>query len=283
MQVGAYASRPHYRLAISPIVDRLVEIGVDARWVDGNERDKAKLLLVGGYSDGQLHPRVILAEHGAGQTYWEPNPALVGGPLRDHVVLSLVPRPDLEDIEPQARWCGPVMLDEAHPISGKVGTFHWTSNADTLEAYGLWPDYLGAMIRLQDEGVLDGVTVHPRDYQRAAETYGITTLPALACAAELVIADNTSAAWWSAARGGRVIWVHHPRWRWGGDLRFDRGLLRRLGHGVISPTMLGNVDLMREQIERLFEREPVPFPDDVFGPLDGQSALRAARLIADLL
>lgn len=279
MQIGAYASRPHYRLAIAPIVDELQKMGVDARWVEANDRDKVKLLLVGGYSDGQSHSRVILAEHGAGQTYRELNPALVGGPMRDHVVLSLVPRPDLEGAEPQARWCGPVMLDEAHPIGGRVGTFHWTPATGTVEQTGLWRDYLPAMIRLQDERVLDGVTVHPRDWPAAAQHFGLTTLPAMACAAEVIIADNTSAAWWSAARGGRVIWLHHPSWRWGGDLRFDRVLLDRLGHAVISPSRLGDVKLIRD----LCDVEQPPFPDDVFGPLDGKSAMRAARLIADLL
>jgi glycosyltransferase involved in cell wall biosynthesis len=206
------ASRPHYADHMAP-----VEVPDD-------------VALVASYADvvkvRRKHRRIVLMQHGIGQSYGDRNPAYPGGRDNEAVGLFLVPGPI-----PAERWrkaypkahvevVGSPRLDhlprrQEGPLT-VAATFHWRMGG-IPEAQHAFHYFGEAVARLKDEFNLIGHG-HPRArwLPRFWHTHGIEYVPDFddVCRrADVLLFDNTSAGFEFAATGRPVVLMNAPVYR----------------------------------------------------------------------
>jgi hypothetical protein len=218
-----YASRPHYAEHLAPVAALLPDLDI---------------ALVASYADvckaREKHKRIVLMQHGIGQSYSDDGPAYPGGRDNDAVGLFLVPNNHAgqrwRSAYPAARVevVGSPRLDdlprrEPGPVTVAV-TFHWRSGAH--EKGNAFDHYKAVLPDLARRFHVIGHG-HPRATRLPAfyAKHGIEFVPSFAdvCRrADLLIADNTSALFEFAATGRPVVVMNSPAYRrdvWHG-LRF---------------------------------------------------------------
>lgn len=212
----SYAHRAHYAVHLAPVVARLPA--------------DLDLALVASYKDltvaRKRHRRIVLMQHGAGQSYSDDNPAYPGGSDNEAVGLFLVPGQHAaarwRTAYPRARVevVGSPRLDDLpprHPGPLTVAlTFHWNAY-HTPEARSAF-DWFRSGIR----AVAEEFTVIGHGHPRATflppfyEKLGIEYVPDFAevCRrADVLAFDNTSAGFEFAANGGSVVVMDAPWYR----------------------------------------------------------------------
>jgi len=267
------ASRPHY-------ADHMDDVEVP----DG-------VALVASYGDltrvRAKHRRIVLMQHGIGQSYGDRNPAYPGGRDNDAVGLFLVPGP-----HPAERWrnaypkarvevVGIPLLDDlpSRVPDGKITvavTFHWLKHAQNF--------YRNEVLKLTDEFNVIGHG-HPRAYglPRFWTHNGIehvASFRAVCERADVLIFDNTSAGYLFAATGRPVVVLNSPDYKksWDYGLRFWDA-------ADIGPQVDEAADL-RPAIRRALELRPEDVAareaalDMVYGYRSG-AADRASRAIRE--
>jgi hypothetical protein len=179
------------------------------------------VVLVASYADlvaVRPHPRIVLMQHGIGQSYSSTNPAYPGGRDNDDVGLFLVPgghpAQRWRDAYPDARVevVGSPRLDDlprrnAGPITIAV-TSHW--RFPVLHHYHSVLRDLAAAFPVIGHG-------HPRaKLGRFWNTRAVEYVPDFAdvCRrADLLIGDNTSALYEFASTGRPVVVLNGPEYR----------------------------------------------------------------------
>ncbi len=187
--------------------------------------------LVASYNDlvkvRQKASRIVLMQHGAGQSYGDRNPAYPGGRDNDAVGLFLVPGE-----HPAARWreayprasvevVGSPRLDDLprRAPDGRVTvavTFHWR--------YGTIPETRHAFSRFQQAVVNLSTNFHVIGHGHPRATslpwfwqhHGIEWVPdfdEVCRRADVLIFDNTSAGFEFAATGRPVVVLNAPYYR----------------------------------------------------------------------
>lgn len=276
------ASRPHYR-------DHLVAVAA-LTTVD--------VALVASYGDlvhaRLLHkPRIVLMQHGIGQSYSDRNPAYPGGRDNDDVGLFLTPNAYSADrfgsAYPHARVevIGSPRLDdlprrEPGPPTIAV-TFHWRSGL-VPEARHAFDQYRDAIVSLSRTYNVIGhghprATWLPRFYRK----HGIEHVPSFddVCRrADLLIFDNTSAGYDFAATGRPVVVLNSRDYR--RDVRHGLRFWDAAGVGVNiwDPHALPEAveEALADAPERKADREAAL--DIVFAYRTG-AAQRAADVIEE--
>jgi hypothetical protein len=209
--VISYASRPHYADHLAPVVARLP-----------TDLDVA---LVASYKDLTIarrrHSRIVLMQHGAGQSYGDENPAYPGGRDNEAVGLFLVPGE-----HPAARWrsayprarvevVGLPLLDDLPsrkpgPVTVAV-SWHWNGPRMSASAF---PWFREAIPSIADEFALIGHG-HPRrkDLPAFYAKHGIEYVPTFeeVCErADVYVCDNSSTLFEFAATGRPVVVLNAP-------------------------------------------------------------------------
>ena len=217
-----YASRQHY-------ADHLASIDIDG----------LDVVLVASYADlikarADGHRRIVLMQHGIGQSYSDSNPAYPGGRDNADVGLFLAPGP-----HPAQRWrdayprasvevVGSPRLDylplrSPGPLTVAV-TFHWRDGGH--EKSNAFAFYRTAIAKLAQSVKVIG-HAHPRAnrLERFYRMHDIEYVPSFddVCRrADVLLFDNTSAGYEFASTGRPVVVLNSPEYRKTADhgLRF---------------------------------------------------------------
>jgi len=247
MQLDVYCSQAHYWRHCEPIVEVLVERGVEVRTFASRyhapwgellrpRHGKRTTLVAGGIDGRALHGRpVIYVEHGAGQSYLDAandGQGWSGGPGLDHCVLFVCPsvrvaerwRARYGDVRAVAVGCP--ALDAFHverPRGGPVVfTSHWNCavTPETLPAHDHYAAALPSILStLRASGVLLAGHAHPRiarrmqPYWQQLGVEWLSDFDVVLSTARLVVADNTSALYEAAAVGIPVVALNAPWYR----------------------------------------------------------------------
>ena len=211
------ASQPHYLAHLEPVARLLPDL--------------PDVAIVAGYPDVKLarrrgFRRIVLLQHGAGQSYGTDHPHYAGGRGNDDVGLFLVPNEHAAD-----RWrarypraavevVGCPKLDtlparEPGPPTVAVA-FHFDAWV-APESRSAWQHFRDALPELAGQVRLIGHG-HPRriDLAAAYAAMGIEWVPDFAevCRrADLLVFDNTSAGFEFAATGRPVVVLNAPWYR----------------------------------------------------------------------
>jgi hypothetical protein len=216
--VISYAARPHYADHLAPVLARLPA-----------DLDVA---LVASYKDltiaRRTHRRIVLMQHGAGQSYSNDNPAYPGGADNDAVGLFLVPGEHAaarwRSAYPRARVevVGSPRLDdlpprEAGPLTVAL-SWHW-NGFHTPESQSSFPWYRQAVPEIAREFRVIGHG-HPRrkDLPAFYAKHGIEYVPTFeeVCRrADVYVCDNSSTIFEFAATGRPVVLMNAPIYRKG--------------------------------------------------------------------
>ena len=214
-----HASRPHY-------ADHMAAIDVPE-----------DVALVASYQDlttvRRKHKRIVLMQHGIGQSYSDRNPAYPGGRDNDAVGLFLVPGE-----QPAKRWrlaypgarvevVGSPRLDGLPrradgPVTVAV-TFHWRFG-NIPEARHAFDAFGRACAALKDEFNVIGhghprATRMPRFWARHDIEY-VPDFDEVCRRADVLVFDNTRAGFEFAATGRPVVLMNSPYYR----KKVDHGL-----------------------------------------------------------
>lgn len=297
MTLVAYASMPHYRAHLAPILEH-----VPHEWRDPVLGDD---VIVAGYRDlvrvRKANPsRIILAQHGAGQSYGgdprsEHLPAYPGGADNDDVDLFLVPN-DHAFSRWRRRYPSAAVAVVGSPVLDTLpGRRPATGVTVGIAAH--WPSWFVPEARsafdFHRSGIRDVAarwrtvgTHHPRRpnlswlYPRlGVEAVDLDTLFAVA---DVLVADNTSVAFEFAATGRPVVLLDAPYYR-----REVRHGLRFWDCAMIGPTarrpeeLVGAVEraLSLDTSDVIFRELAV----DVAFAYRGGASERAASAIRELL
>jgi hypothetical protein len=220
-RVIVIASREHYADHLAPIAARTTD--VDAVLV-ASYGDLVKARATG-------HPRIVLAQHGAGQSYSDDHPHYPGGRDNGDVGLFLAPNDHSarrwRDAYPDAavEVVGSPRLDdlparEPGPLTVAV-TFHWNSfhtpGKGMTEGRSAFPWFREA---LQDVAAAFPTIGHghpkARELPRFWKSIGVEYVPTFdeVCRrADVLVFDNTSAGFEFAATGRPVVVMNSPLYR----------------------------------------------------------------------
>lgn len=216
-------------------------------WRVGYPPPGANPVLVAGYQDevdASRRRRTIYLEHGAGQTYngcpeGRDHEAYSGSPGHGRTVLFLCPSETVADrwrarypgVPAVAVGCPKLDLWHVQPPRPSVRlrpaltvAFTWHSdNRLCAESGTAWPHYQPAMQQVANQLRAEGLDVvghaHPRMWSRVERTLrimGITTIENLDEVfkrADVLVADNTSAAVEFASLGRPIVWCNSPEYR----------------------------------------------------------------------
>lgn len=237
-----YASRPHYAAHLAPIAIGDLDVALVASYAD----------LVAARRDG--HRKIVLMQHGIGQSYSDTNPAYPGGRDNDDVGLFLVPGE-----QPAERWrhayprarvevVGSPRLDDlprrspGGPLTVAV-SFHWR-NGSVPEARNAFAHYRNAIVDLTRDFHVIGhghprATRLPRFYAKAGIEY-VPSFDEVCRRADVLLFDNTSAGFEFAATGRPVVVLNSPDYRFSvkHGLRFWDAAM--VGLNVWDPTALAS-------------------------------------------
>lgn len=209
------ANLPHYEAHLRPLAELLPDL--------------PDVALVASYQDmrraRRAGMRIVLSQHGIGQSYSDDNPHYPGGRDNEGVGLFLVPNHHAanrwRNAYPAARVevVGSPRLDDLprrEPGSLTVCiSFHWNAfhTPEARSAYGPFSLILGELARSVN---LIGHS-HPRRdmtsvYERLGVEY-VRTFDEVCRRADLYIADNTSTLFEFAATGRPVVVLNAPYYR----------------------------------------------------------------------
>lgn len=234
--IDALATERHYADHLWPVFDALPD-GLRGEWHTERERlDAGPLTLVCSYSDlkrARAHGRhVVLAEHGAGQSYLGSNyGSHIGAPDRQNVAAVLVPGEDAAarhiaaHPEIPAYVVGCPKLDRWHarprcvrrdPPTVAV-SFHWNSPV-APEAHGAFDHFRPGLAELAQHFKVLGHG-HPRIIERLAPHYekrGIEVVrdfDEILERADIYACDNSSTIFEFASLGRPVVVLNAPWYR----------------------------------------------------------------------
>lgn len=304
--IDAYASLPHYWTHIRPVWDALPEYArgtlylgrrvPGARGLSQPPPGPGPLTLVASWTDlDRIRPRrVVLMEHGAGQSYSDRHPAFAGGLERETVDLFLCPGPHSAARNAAAYPGTPVvqigcpaldrwLCDPPHPSEQLVAVtwHHNPGGAQWPELRWAWPVFRHTLPELARRFPLVG-HAHPRArpaIERQYRRLGIRWLDwdDVMERASVLVVDNSSAGFEFAATGRPVVWLDAPGYRQGVDhgLRFYGACPERIADPADLPDAILRATVgMYERATRVHE---------VYSHLDGRSAYRAAEAILAVL
>lgn len=310
----AYATRVHYGRHIKPVAEALRARGVEVELLKAGRTPPfgAHVLVASGTDVGALVRRkLIYVEHGAGQTYNDPDdPAVAtrrGYPGSDHcddVGLFLAPneavaakwRARYPDATAVAVGCPALDQWHAEPVVPTtpriVLTFHWPSG-HCLEAGTAWPLYQRYIaeqlipLALREGWSVVG-TEHPRwqgELIRSWQTMGLSAVKYETAmeTGTLLVADNTSMLPEFASLGRPVLFLDSPEWR--RDVEHG-GRFWSWPQGQVSCDSPFN---LREAVEEAFSDATSVraarqrMVDDVYVATDGKAAERAADAVVEHL
>lgn len=212
----AYARQPHYAAHLQPVAARIADLDVTlaASYQDMREARRAG------------HERIVLMQHGSGQSYSDDNPHYPGGRDNEGVGLFLVPGE-----HPAERWrkaypsarvevVGSPRLDDLPrrlpgPVTVAVTT-HWNDFhvPESRSAFALMAEVLPDLAR-RFHVIGHG---HPRraglarKYQRLGIEY-VPDFDDVCRRSDVLIGDNTSGLFEFAATGRPVVLYDPPYYR----------------------------------------------------------------------
>lgn len=324
--LDAFASRPHYLDHLLPIWQalpggvrgqlRIPKVVLpwaarrEAEVVVGDwQTERDRLVLVGGMADAaRVHPdsRLVLVEHGAGQTYRGAETPLArhahyaGGHDRHRVALFVVPS---ERVAAENRQLYPETpnavvgcprLDRWLPARRKARssppvvavTFHYDGLGEPAEARSAWPAYRRLLADFEGPWQLLGHE-HPRWESRLLQMFEgrgweTTADPdEVFDRADLLVADNTSLLYEFAALDRPVVCLDAPWYR------------REVEHGLrfwsllpgqsASPETLGPAIRVALLDPPELQRRRRQAAAAAYRYRDGRSSERAARAVCALL
>lgn len=213
-----YARRPHYAAHLAPIAAHLpadLDVALAASYLDLCHARRA----------GER--RIVLAQHGAGQSYSDRHAAYPGGEDNGDVGLFLVPNEHAAGrwraAYPDARVevVGCPRLDDLPARPGRPGrtvafTFHWDAShhPEAASAFAWYRDMIPAVAR--EFPVIGHGHPRRRDLPRWYAKRGIRHVPDFddVCReADVLVFDNTSAGFEFAATGRPVVVLNAPTYR----------------------------------------------------------------------
>jgi len=288
--IDAYASEPHYRDHIAPVLEALPD-SLRGSW----NRHGTGPVIVAGYKDllAVGDRPVILMEHGAGQTYGGGHPSYAGGRNREGVKLFLCPSERVAELN-RARYpqtptvaIGCPKLDALIGIKPKRGTigfaWHWNAQVcpESRSALRHYAPFLGDVAeRHETVG-----TAHPRIMRAAAKVYAdagieIVSAEGLVARAEVLVVDNSSIGWEFIALDRPVIWANAPWYRKDAHhgLRFweDADIQVDDSSEIEDAISVATEDAPEHRLRRR------SIADAIYGQRDGHSAERAAAAIGEV-
>lgn len=219
-----YASRPHYAAHMAPVDIGGLDVALVASYADLVKARRAG------------HRRIVLMQHGIGQSYSDTNPAYPGGRDNADVGLFLVPGEHpaerWRDAYPRARVevVGTPRLDglpQRIPDGQQTVavTFHWRYG-DPPEARHAFPYYGSVIADLAREFHVIGhghprATRLPRFYAKLGIEY-VPDFDDVCRRADVLVFDNTSAGFEFASTGRPVVVMNSTGYRRKADhgLRF---------------------------------------------------------------
>lgn len=239
--VDVYATYSHYRAHLKPIFDALPpEMRGTIHPLGFHQGDPDRVALVAGYCDGKVigqRQKMFYVEHGAGQTYTDPNPAIaqnpsysgMGGHRLMNVLGFIAPSQAVAD-----RWqtapavaVGCPKLDQYRGIESSnptsvCFTFHFPGTM-VPENGSAWRHYMvklpAIVASLQQQGLTVFGHSHPRwdGYLDAhLSDAGMTLLQLdydVFRTAGMLIADNTSLLPEMASLGRSIMLLNAPWYR----------------------------------------------------------------------
>lgn len=321
MRLHAYASLPHYAEHIDAVWRHLPPATRGTRfspvgrewpgWVPaGRGRPPlAEPVLVAGFADSLVMKprRVVLLEHGAGQSYvGTDSGSYAGGDGHEHAILFLCPSETVA-----ARWAarypetrtavvGCPKLDPWHArlrprtpsrFPSVAVTFHWDCPI-VPETRSAWHHYADALPKLHTALAVAGGELlghaHPRLWGAVERVYRrenierVRSFADVLDRADLLIADNTSALYEFASTGRPVLVLDAPWYRRDVEhgLRFWSHVP---GHSIGRPDDLlaGVRDALDDRPgERALRERAVAH---VYAATDGRAGQRAATAIEEAL
>lgn len=288
--IDAYASEPHYRDHIAPVLEALPD-SLRGSW---NRRGTGPVI-VAGYKDilAVGDRPVILMEHGTGQTYGDGHPSYAGGRNREGVRLFLCPSERVAELNrtryPQtpAVAIGCPKLDAligAKPKHGTIGfAWHWNAQVcpESRSALRHYAPFLGEVAgRHETVG-----TAHPRIMRPAAKVYadaGIEVVDAaeVVARAEVLVVDNSSIGWEFIALDRPVIWANAPWYR--RDAHHGLRFWEDVDIQVDEPIELEDAIAIAQEDAPEHRMRRRSIADALYGRRDGHSAERAASAIGEV-
>lgn len=254
MQVDILATEPHFRDHLRPVHEALLAAGVDSRWNESEktlDQDRKATGLCASYGDlkklRQSGRQVILAEHGAGQSYGGSDKAFhtsySGGGDRHGVIAYLTPGPHSTERNKRVHpWTacyevGCPKLDAWADFKPKkaakplvVISFHWDCFV-THETRSAFYEYREAVIAAAKSAEFSlAVHSHPRianevrAWAKATGLEWIERFDEVLERASVYAVDNSSTLFEFAATGRPVLVINSAHYRRGIDhgLRFWR-------------------------------------------------------------
>lgn len=234
--IGFVARYPHLRRHLQPIVDGLIEAGLEV------EEGKGDLTLCAArYDVEQCEGPVVLVEHGAGQTYRVSDRIVDAGATGKeaqsypHVVGYVGPNRELCDL--MRTWLPNAVLIVASPLIEAMRrverepqwvTFavHWPSTLASRvpEAGTSWP-HSAVIAKVIKPDVIHG---HPRIQHRMRRDLKQRRITAplvedwndIWPRTKILVVDNSSILWEAAAVGIDVALIHPAAWTGRHGLRF---------------------------------------------------------------
>lgn len=247
--------------------------------------------------------RVILAEHGAGQTYSSRHPSYAGGLGRENVVLFVVPNAHAArrnrsryPMTPNAI-VGCPKLDRWHPEppagpTMAVVSFHWrcrvAPETDTAFDHYL-PVLERARLELERAGVVLAAHAHPRLLDEAGpllEDAGLELLEdfeEVVARAHVYAVDNSSTLFEFAALDRPVVVLNSPRYRKGVEHGLRFWACADVGPNVDDPERLASTILRSLEDGPVLRRKRERAIDRVYPVRDGTSSARAAAAVLEVL
>lgn len=319
--IDAYASLSHYYDHLRPVWEALPEgirgtlyLGprIAVPGVPRSPRGNGPVTLVASWADlDRIRPRrVILMEHGAGQSYSDRHPAYAGGLERETVDLFLCPgphsvmrnarfypdKPVVQIGSPVLdRWLNPPKVVDGNESTNAslsvpeinqciAVTWHW-NNPLHPETRWAWPTFHRALPELSRRfSVLGHAHSRARPaIERQYRRLGIrwTEWAEVMEAASVLVVDNSSAGFEFAATGRPVVWMNAPGYRVGVEHGIRFWANAGVGYACSEPERLvGVVEKALSEDVSAIERRLSFTP---YSHLDGRSAERASEAIVSIL
>lgn len=310
--IDAFASRSHYLDHIAPVWRALREhgtlyvvprlharaeaMGLEATVVPRRMPPSSLALVASAPDLFKVNTRTVLMEHGAGQMYGKGHPAYAGGEHRHKVVLFLCPNAAVAAANRTAypntpaavvgcpkldQWYGYTFTGTEVAIS-----FHFEANL-VPESRSALMHYRDGLAALGKEFPLIGHG-HPRHAERMRNVFdkaGIEFVPEfddVLRRANCYVVDNSSTGWEFMATDRPVVWLNAPYYR--RDVQHGMRFwdLAPSGVQVDQPEAVApgiRMALADFDWQRARRHEAVR---QVYGELDGQASVRAARAIEEV-
>lgn len=313
--VALMGTRPQWREHVAPLEFELARRGVIPSWEDEwsvKTLSRSTPVVVSSWDDAMAahrggSRRIVLMEHGAGQSYSNRHTSYPGGQQRHKLSLVLAPNdqaaarhrrhyrsaPPVEVVGcPKIDWMASAEPKPADYPPIVAVTWHW----DCLvapEAGSAWshkggellgPAILAELVRMRDLGFIELLGhAHPRIAEEVKPAYRAADVQFVGLEevfrrADVLMVDNSSALFEFVALDRPVIVVDSPRYR----LRANHGL-RFWDFADVGPRIWGPDQVHQAVVTALEDAEPYPQrrrqATEVVYPLLGRSTEAAVDAI----